>query len=94
MNANFDAAGAGPAVGTFRIELDAGGIWEGNWTNDRTKVEDVNVWVGGARFAGRGTSGSVAGMQLRFTEVGTTYTLLPVFWVAPIDAEILAPPSR
>jgi len=94
MNANFDSTAAGRVWGTFRIELDAGGVWEGSWTNARGKVEDEQAWVGRARFVGRGTSGSVEGMQLRFTEVGATWTPLPFFWVVPVEAEILAPPSR
>jgi len=95
MNANWDAAGTGPAWGSFRLELDAGGVWEGSWTNKRSKVEDgeVDVWVGHASFIGRGTTGGVEGMQLRLTVVGTTYTLMPFFWAEPFDAEILVPPS-
>jgi len=94
MNANWDADGTGPAWGTFRLELDEGGVWEGSWTNRRSKLDGMAVWVGHARFVGRGTSGSVQGMQLQLTIVGTTYSLLPVFWVAPIEAEILEPPSK
>jgi hypothetical protein len=33
-------------------------------------------------------------MHLRFTEAATTYTLLPFFWTALVEAEVLAPPSR
>lgn len=95
MHANFDAFGTGRAWGTFRIDLDAGGTWEGSWTNERSRVEDVRAWwVGRALFVGRGTGGGVEGMHLRFTETATTYTLLPFFWIVPIDAEVLATPSR
>ena len=94
MNANWDADGTGPAWGTFRLELDEGGVWEGSWTNRRSKLDGMAVWVGHARFVARGTSGSVEGMQLQLTIVGTTHTLMPVFWVEPIEAEILAPASR
>ncbi len=95
MNANFDATGAGRAWGKFRIDLDAGGTWEGSWTNDRSRIVDGRQWwVGRAVFVGRGTGGGVEGMHLRFTEAATTYTLLPFFWIAPVDAEVLAPPSR
>jgi hypothetical protein len=31
--------------GTFRLELDAGGVWEESWTVDKTKVDNANVWV-------------------------------------------------
>ncbi len=94
MNVNFDAAGAGRAWGTFRLELDAGGVWEGNWTEDRNRVGNLNVWAGRGRFIGHGTSGSVEGMQLRFTETASTFMLLPLAWAGSVDAEVLAPPSQ
>lgn len=95
MDANWNADGIGPAWGTFRLELDAGGVWEGTWTNKRNKLDGVPpVWVGHASFVGRGTSGRVEGMQLRLTVAGATYTVMPLFWVEPIDAEILVPASR
>ena len=92
INANFDATLSGRAWGTFRLELDAGGVWEGSWTDERIKME--NVWVGRGRFVGHGTSGSVSGMQLRFTEDAVTFTPLPVAWAGPVTADIMAPPSR
>ena len=94
MNVNLDAAGAGRAWGEFRLELDAGGVWEGSWTDDRNRVDDLNVWAGRGLFIGHGTSGSVEGMQLRFTETASTFTLLPLAWAGSVDAEILAPPSQ
>ncbi len=94
INANWNADAAGPVWGSFRLDLDAGGVWEGSYTNDRSKVQNVNMWIGRARFVGRGTSGPVEGMQLRFTEIAATFSPLPVAWAAPIDAEVLAPPSR
>jgi hypothetical protein len=92
INADFDAAGAGAAWGTFRLELDAGGVWEGSYSNDRVKAENVNAWLGRARFVGRGTSGAVHGMRLRFAEVAFTLTPLPIAWIGAVDAEILARP--
>ena len=77
--------------GTFRLELDAGGVWEGSFTADRSKVENVNAWVLRVRGVGRGTGGSVDGMQLRFTEAGTAFV---TSYVLAIDAQILAPPSQ
>lgn len=94
LNANFDASGAGRAWGTFRLELEAGGSWQGSWTDDRTKAEGVNAWSGRGRFVGRGTGGSVEGLQLRFSEAGVTNTLIPFFWAMPVDAKVLAPPSH
>lgn len=88
VNANFDDAGAGRAWGTFRLELDAGGVCEGSYTNDRIKVEGLNVWIGRALWVGRGTSGTVDGLHLRFTEVASTFMLMPVAWVAAADAVV------
>jgi hypothetical protein len=89
VNANFDGSAAGPAWGTWRLELDAGGVWEGSYSDARSKVEDMNVWVGRARFVGRGTSGSVNGMHLRFSEVALSYMPMPVSWVGPLDGEVV-----
>jgi hypothetical protein len=88
INANFDASAAGHAWGTFRLELDAGGVWEGSYSDERAKVEGVNVWVGHACFVGRGTSGKVEGMHLRFTEIALTFMLMPVSWVGVGEADI------
>lgn len=94
LNANFDADGTGRAWGTFWIELDTGGVWEGSWTSDRNKLEDLDVWAGRGLFVGHGTSGSVEGMKLKFVETCTTFTLLPFAWTGSIDAEVLKPSSR
>ena len=45
-NANFDANASGHVWGTFRLELDSGGVWIGSWIVDRSKVDNENVWVG------------------------------------------------
>ena len=91
-NNALDANATGQVWGTFRIELDAGGLWEGRWTADRSKVG--NVWVVRLRGVGHGTGGAVDGMQLRFTEVAPMPTFMPIVWLGSIDAEVLAPPSR
>ncbi len=91
-NNALDANATGQVWGTFRIDLDAGGAWEGSWTADRSKVGDV--WVLRARGVGRGTGGAVDGMHLRFTEVAPMPTFMPLLWLGSMDAEVLAPPSR
>ena len=91
-NGNYDGDATGPVWGTFRIELDAGGVWEGSWNADRSKVGDV--WVMRIRCIGRGSGGDVDGMQLRFTEVAPMPNFLAIVWIGFIDAEILEPPSR
>ena len=91
-NNALDANATGQVWGTFWIELDAGGRWQGTWTADRTRVGEV--WVLRARGVGRGVGGAVDGMQLRFTEVAPMPTFMPIVWLGSIDAEVLAPPSR
>ncbi len=89
-NGDLDTNGAGHVSGKFLVELDAGGTWEGTWVVDREKV--ANMWVGHLKAVGRGTSGNVTGMQLRFTEVLTSFTLIPVAYIGSIDAQIVEPP--
>jgi hypothetical protein len=91
-NADDDANATGPQWGTFRIELDAGGVWEGSWTGDRNKVGDL--WVVRVRGVGRGSGGSVDGMHLRFTNIAPMPNFLAVVWLGSMDAQILAPPRR
>ena len=91
-NNALDANATGQVWGTFRIDLDAGGAWEGSWTAERSKVGDV--WVVRMRGVGRGMGGAVDGMHLRFTEVAPTPTFMPLVWLGSMEAEVLAPPSR
>ncbi len=91
-NSDFDANATGHVWGTFRIELDAGGVWIGTWNIQRSKAENLNVWVGRGSFVGRGTGGNVDGMQLRFDEVLTGFMPIPIAYVGSIDGQILAPP--
>ena len=92
-NFNLDANATGRMEGTFRIELDDGGVWEGSWTGDKSKVENVEAWIIRIRGVGRGTGGSVDGMQLRYTEVATIYTPLGFFWIGTVEGQILIPGS-
>jgi hypothetical protein len=91
-NNNFDADATGQVWGTFRINLDAGGAWEGTCTATRSKVG--SVWVIHVRGVGRGTGGAVDGMHLSFTEVAPMATFMPLFWLGSVEAEVLAPPVR
>lgn len=65
------AAAFAGASGTFRLELDSGGVWIGSWIVDRSKVDGVNVWMGRGTFVGRGTGGNIDGMQVRFVRLRT-----------------------
>ena len=91
-NANYDSNATGQVWGTFRIELDAGGVWEGSWTGKRSKVGDV--WMMRVRGVGRGSGGSVDGMHLQFTEVALMPDFLAIVWLGSIDAEVLELPNR
>jgi hypothetical protein len=55
-------------------------------------VAGLNLWVGHLRAVGRGTSGNITGMHLRFTEVLTSFTLIPFAYIGSIEAQILEPP--
>jgi len=91
-SADFDADASGHVWGTFRLELDSGGVWIGSWIVDRTKVDNENVWVGRGKFVARGTGGSVDGMQLRFSEVLPGFMPFAIAYIGSIDAQVLAPP--
>ncbi len=93
-NFELDDNAAGRMAGTFRIELDSGGVWEGSWTGEKSKVENAVAWILRVRIVGHGTSGNVDGMQLRYTEVATIFTPFGFVWVGAIDGQILAPASR
>ena len=65
FNANWDADGNGPTWGKWKIDVDAGGVWEG-------------VYNGGKPFGERvefhGTGGLVDGLLLKMeTTAGTLY---------------------
>ncbi len=93
-NFELDDNAAGRMAGSFRIELDSGGIWEGSWTGEKSKVENAVAWILRGRYVGHGTSGNVDGMQLRITDVATIFTPLGFVWVGAIDGQVLAPASR
>jgi hypothetical protein len=94
LNADWDADAAGSTRGAFRLEADAGGVWEGRYTGDRRKAESVNVWIGDAHFVGRGTAGAADGKQLIFTKLAITFRPMAVFWAAEADAKVVATPPR
>ena len=93
-NFNLDADYSGRMAGSLRIELDDGGVWEGSWTGEKSKVENAEAWILLIRGVCRGTGGSVDGMQLRFTEVATIDTPLGFFWTGTVDGQVLIPASR
>jgi hypothetical protein len=93
-NFELDDNAAGRMAGTFRIELDSGGVWEGSWTGEKNKVENAEAWILRARYVGNGTSGNVDGLHLRITDAATILTPLGFVWIGAIDGQVLAPASR
>ena len=93
-NFSLDADYSGRMAGSLRIELDDGGVWEGIWTGEKSKVENAEEWILRIRVVCRGTGGNVDGMQLRFTEVATISTPLGFFWTGTVDGQVLIPASR
>ncbi len=92
-SANMTPDGTGQFWGKFRLELDAGGTWEGSWTSKRTQVESY-AWVGRIQGVGQGTAGCVEGMQLRFKEAIYSFSPLMAAYFGSMDAQMLAPPSQ
>ena len=93
-NFDLDADYSGRMGGSLSIELDDGGVWEGSWTGEKSKVENAEAWILRIRVVCRGAGGNVDGMQLRFTEVAIIPTPLGFFWIGAIDGQVLTPASR
>ena len=91
--ANWDSEYTGPVMGNWRIEPvafpDLNTYWEGTYTGKRELVPDPGLppgllkWVTTLKLEGYGV-GDLAGMQIKATEVITTYgdafNRLPVPW--------------
>jgi hypothetical protein len=93
-NSDMDSNATGHAWGTFRIELGVGGVWEGTWTGKRSvsQAGGITVWTTNILGVGRGTSGDVAGKQLQFTEVITSFMPVSMAYTGTIAAKVLEPP--
>jgi hypothetical protein len=91
-NSDLDANATGHAWGTFRLELDAGGVWEGSWTGKRAQVGNL-VWTTHIRGVGHGRGGIVEGKQLRFDEVVTSPAPVSIAYLGNVTAEVISPPS-
>lgn len=98
--ANWNSDYAGPVIGNWRIDPYAHeGYWEGTYTGKRELVSDSMLppgllkWVTTLRLEGYGM-GDLAGMQIKATEVVTTYgdasNRLPVPWeLLPEEVQML-----
>jgi hypothetical protein len=92
-NSDLDSNATGVAWGTFQLELEAGGAWEGTWIGNRTQMEGL-AWVTRISGVGRGTGGSVDGKQLLFSETVISFAPVSVAYVGDITAEVFSPPSK
>jgi hypothetical protein len=89
LNSNLDADGVGPVWGTFRSELDGGGIWEGTWQGLRT-AED-GYWIAPLHVVGKGYGGLVDGMQMMGEDVIWSPVTPPYVYLGSIKVRILDP---
>jgi hypothetical protein len=92
-NADLDTNATGVAWGKFRLELDAGGVFEGSWTGKRSQMEGVG-WVSRISGVGIGTAGCVEGRHLQFTETIVSFAPVSVMYIGEISAEVLSPPAK
>ena len=89
LNSNLDADGVGPVWGTFRTELDGGGIWEGTWQGLR--IAEDGYWIATLHVVGKGYGGLVDGMKMMGEdEIWTPFTP-PIAYLGAINVRILDP---
>lgn len=74
-NANLDTAGLGPIWGTFRLVLDAGGVWEGSWAG---KITPTGAKI---QATAHGSGGTVDGLTSKWTLSSTANPLVSEFTV-------------
>lgn len=84
LNYNFDADFTGTAWGSWSLEVAAcEGVWEGVWNSKRILLPDqpgpagMGIWIGTMRLVGHGSGACVDGLQMKGTEIATTFTPLP-----------------
>jgi hypothetical protein len=91
-NANWDAAGTGPAWGTFSLALDAGGTWDGTWEGVRS--QQGSLWVNPLHGSGQGTGGAVDGMKLMLVDRIVEVTLFAFAYTGSIEGRIVDPNAK
>jgi len=84
LNYNIDADFTGSAWGTWSMEVAAcEGVWEGVWNSKRVLLPDqpgpvgMGVWIGIMKIVGHGRGACVDGLQMKGTEIATTFTPIP-----------------
>ncbi len=101
INCNFHADGTGPCWGTFRKDIDEGGVWDGTWEGPRsvvsggcvTKFGTIPCWVLKVKSIGHGTGGRVEGLEAIGTAEVYSYTLVPISQDGP-GQEIIVTPAH
>ena len=89
LNSNLDADGVGPVWGTFRSELDGGGVWEGTWQGLR--IAEDGYWVAPLHVVGKGYGGLVDGMKMMGEDVIWSPVTPPYVYLGSIKVRILDP---
>ena len=84
LNYNFKPDFTGTAWGTWSLEVaTCEGVWEGVWNSKRTLLPDepgpagMGIWIGKMKLVGHGRGDCVDGLQMKGTEIATTYTPIP-----------------
>ena len=101
VNGNFDADFTGPVWGTWTLEVEAcDGVWDGVWNGQRTLLPDqpglagMGTWIGDLRLTGHGRGGCIDGLQMKGTEIITTYTPFPVAYEMFLPCDIMTCPPE
>jgi len=90
MNSNMDADFAGPVWGTFSIEIDSGGTWEGTWQGLRVRVAEEE-WTATLHVQGRGFGGAVDGMKLMAADEIVSPTPVAIVYWGFIQGRVVDP---
>ena len=91
-NLNWDAEFTGPVWGTFSLQLDAGGAWDGSFRGSRRR--EGGQWITLINGVGHGTGGAVEGMQIRLVDRVVTFAPQPLANIGSVEGRILDPHSN
>jgi hypothetical protein len=92
VNGNLDPEFIGPEWGTFSIDLDAGGTWDG--TLEGRRVKEDNLWVIPLHVSGQGTGGAVDGMQLMLVDRVVMFFPIPIAFTGTLEGRIVDPHAQ
>jgi hypothetical protein len=81
--------GSGPVQGSFRTEVDAGGVWEGRWHGHRAMTGPAE-WTATLQVQGTGHGGAIDGQRITYTNTVTTFELVPAASFGTIEGRIIA----